>query len=90
MTLIETKDNHGGIQYIHKFENGYGASVVMNEYSYGHENGLFELAVLVFTVNPETGKERQKITYTTPITDSVLGYLTDEEVEETLKKIENL
>mgnify|MGYP003658954935 CR=1 FL=1 len=29
----------------HKFDNGYGASVIMNDISYGGKNGLYEIAV---------------------------------------------
>ena len=36
------------LQYIFKFENGYGASVIKNIMSYGHAQDLFELAVIEF------------------------------------------
>jgi hypothetical protein len=67
-----------GIQFHFKADNGYGASIVQHSYSYGYEQGLWELAVI--------GKEGQ-IDYTTPITDDVLGYLSEEEVNATLDKI---
>ena len=41
------------------FENGYGASVVRHEYSYGGKSGLYELAVL---------DSSGDLTYDTPIT----------------------
>lgn len=72
---------NGGIQYKAKFANGYGASIVCHSFSYGHENGLWELAVL--------GKDG-RLCYSTPITSDVLGYLTEEEVNETLDAIEVL
>ena len=75
---IERED---GIQYLYKSDNGYGASIVQTLYSYGGKQGLWELAVL---------DSNEQITYNTPITDDVLGYLTEEEVNETLKKIKKL
>ena len=75
---IERED---GIQYKYYADNGYGASIVQTLYSYGGKQGLWELAVL---------DSNEQITYNTPITDDVLGYLTEEEVNETLKKIKKL
>jgi hypothetical protein len=63
------------------FDNGYGASVVVGPYTYGGEDGLYELAVL--------GKDG-KLTYDTPITEDVEGYLTEEGVTEFLKQIQSL
>lgn len=64
------------------FPNGYGASVVKSEYSYGGRDGLYELAV----IEEKTGE----ITYNTPITDDVVGYLTEEGVSALLAEIELL
>jgi len=71
----------GRKQCIVQFPNGYGASIVQGEYTYGGKDGLYELAVF--------GKDGH-ITYDTPITDDVLGYLTEQDVEDTLNKIKNL
>jgi hypothetical protein len=85
-----------GTQRIYRFENGYGASVVrFSEHhgtsipvgSYGGDKGLWELAVLRFT-GEKTDKFR--LIYDTPITDDVLGYLSEEEVDANLAKIEVL
>ena len=70
-----------GKQCIVQFPNGYGASVVQGPYTYGGKDGLYELAVL--------GKDGE-ITYDTPITNDVLGYLSEAEVEKTLLEIKNL
>lgn len=70
-----------GVQYKFKFDNGYGASVIKHYGSYGYELDLWELAVL----GPDGD-----LNYGTSITDDVLGYLTDEEVRETLKQIQEL
>jgi hypothetical protein len=63
------------------FDNGYGASVVVGPYTYGGEDGLYELAVL---------DSDGKLCYDTPVTDDVEGYLTEEGVTEFLKQIQNL
>ena len=70
-----------GIFVIYKFPNGYGASVIKHGFSYGGKSGLYELAVL---------DENSDITYDTPITNDVLGYLTLLDVTEHLKEIKNL
>jgi hypothetical protein len=64
------------------FDNGYGVSVVRSQYSYGGKEGLYELAV----VSEETGE----ITYDTPITDDVIGYLTPEGVTTLMLEIQQL
>jgi hypothetical protein len=71
----------GRKQCIVQFPNGYGASIVQGEHTYGGKDGLYEIAVF--------GKDGG-ITYDTPITDDVLGYLSEEEVEKTLIDIKNL
>jgi hypothetical protein len=63
------------------FDNGYGASVICNESSYGGDNGLFELAVL---------DKNGNICYDTPITSDVIGYMTHDHVVRVLKDIESL
>ena len=70
-----------GKQCVVQFLNGYGASIVQTPYTYGGDKGLYELAVL---------NGYGEITYETPITDDVLGYLTEKEVERTLLEIKNL
>jgi hypothetical protein len=61
------------------FKNGYGVSVVSHTHSYGGKDGLYELAVLDSDGN---------ITYDTPITSDVLGYLTPDEVTEEMLKLQ--
>lgn len=75
----------GGIQYLFKFDNHYGASVVKHKCSYGHEQDLWELAVILFD---ECGE--WDITYDTDITNDVIGYLSDEKVKDILGKIKSL
>jgi len=74
----------GGVQAKHFFDNGYGISVVKFKGSYGYEQGLYESAVLKGT------EENWHICYDSVITDDVLGYQTEEEVEVLLYEIENI
>jgi hypothetical protein len=64
------------------FDNGYGASVVIGPYTYGGEDGLYELAVIL-------GSDG-KLTYDTPVTDDVEGYLTEDDVTKLLEQIQKL
>lgn len=82
----KTRDLHGGTQEIYRFPNHYGASVVCHEHSYGGKEGFKELAVVEFMTN----SEEFSLTYDTPITNAVLGWLGDEEVTTLLAKIEKL
>jgi len=80
---LDFKD-HGfmnGIQARIQFDNGYGASVVKSEFSYGGTKGLYELAVL---------DKDEEIIYNTPVTSDVEGYLTPEDVTKLLEQIQNL
>ena len=70
-----------GIQRIYKFKNGYGASVVMHNGSYGGNKGLWELAVL---------NEEGDLCYHTPITQDVIGHLTDTKLQSILEEIKAL
>ena len=79
--LVETNDVYGGTQRIYKFPNGYGASVICHKGSYGYSKGLWELAVL---------NEFGELDYTTPITNDVLGHLSEEEVILKLNEIRGL
>ena len=74
----------GGPHKVYKFPNNYGASVIKNKYSYGGTENLWEVGVVFFY------GDGYELTYSTPITDDVLGYLSDEEVENTLEQIKNL
>ena len=73
-----------GVQAKQFFDNGYGISVVRFKGSYGYEQGLYEGAVLKGT------EEESDICYDTKIADGVIGYLTEEEVEDLLNEVGNL
>ena len=78
---FKNKVINGGIQYLAFFSNGYGVSIVQHDYSYGHDDGLWEIAVI------KGDLDKWKITYDTSITDNVLGHLTEDEVNEIIDKV---
>jgi len=75
---------NGGVQHLAFYPNGYGASIVKHSFSYGHEDGLWELAVIKGT------EEDWNICYDTHITSDVLGYLSESDVEDILVLIQAL
>ncbi len=79
--VYDERPINSGVQRLYKFENGYGASVVKHEFSYGHESGKWELAVLA----PDG-----TLDYSTPITDDVIGWLDEDQVASYLLQISEL
>lgn len=71
--------------YVFRFPNDYGASVIRREHSYGGLQGLFELAVLSFDENGNC-----RLNYNTHITNDVIGYLTESDVNDLLDQIQEL
>ena len=79
-----------GVQAVMDFENGYGVSVVRFKDALGPLIGTFgshtnnekewELAVL----------EGPSLTYSTPITDDVMGHLSEKQVTGVMKKVQKL
>jgi hypothetical protein len=69
-----------GITSRTEFDNGYEISVVKSPYTYGGDKGLYELAIF----------KDGEITYDTPITDDVIGYLRPEDVTDVMTKIQQL
>ena len=63
------------------FLNRYGASVVSNEYSYGGDQGLYEVAVI---------NSNGELVYDTPITSDVIGWCSSDDVEKLLIAIQSL
>lgn len=80
--MLEREQNG---QWLFRFENNYGASVIKHWGSYGYNEDKFELAVIYFNE-----KGDYHLTYDTPITDDVIGYLDNEEVLKLLEKIKRL
>lgn len=77
---VASRRHLGGDSHIYHFDNGYMASVIRNKTSYGHDAGLWELAVM----------DKTRMVYDTPITDDVLGWLDDAAVQDLLVRIEAL
>lgn len=71
----------GGTRIVVHCPNGYGASIIKSQYSYGHEEGLWELAVLT---------RSGEITYDTPITGDVVGHCDENMLRELLTAISKL
>lgn len=67
-------------QWVIGFKNGYEASIITGKYTHTNKEYPYELAVL----------KNGEVCYDTPITDSVIGHLTADEVGKILAKIEAL
>ena len=63
------------------FDNGFGVSVVSHTHSYGGRSGLYEVAVL---------DKDGLLTYETPVTSDVIGYLSEEDVTDVMKQVQEL
>lgn len=74
------RDDGGGVKYVFRFKNGYGASVIKNKYSYGNEDNLWELAVIEFT-----SRGTWHLCH-----NDVAGYLSNRQVRALLKRIKRL
>ena len=73
------------VQYMFRFKNNLGASVVKGLGCYGFENDLWELAVIEFSEG-----DKWSVRDDTPITNDVLGWLDADEVIGILDEIEKL
>lgn len=78
-TYKEFPEIHDGKQLLADYPNNYGASVIQNRYSYGGREGLYEIAVRHLPSDT--------LCYATPVTNDVIGYLSEDEVVATLHKI---
>jgi hypothetical protein len=63
-----------------RLPNGYEISVIAGWGAYGGGEGLYELAIL----------DADGLTYETPITDDVEGWLTPEELSQVIQKVADL
>ena len=76
--MVKTKKNE--YSRVIEFENGYGASIISHDYSYGGCQGLFEVGVLHDGI----------LVYDTPVTKDTIGWLDFAGVAAILKDIEEL
>ena len=80
LTFKDTKVPKG-ISAIVEFPNGWGASIIQNDVSYGGKSGLFEIAVL---------DSKGDINSQTDITDDVCGWCDEKDVDRILSAISKL
>ena len=78
---IEQQIDIGYPQTIYKFPNGYGASVIKFNYIY------FGIEIAVLRIDEE---DNWDIDYSTPITNDVIGGLSEEERDNVLQRIFDL
>ena len=84
--LVQRLEWLDGVEYQFRFENDYGAIVDKSFASYGHESDLWALQ----------GRKLDKRTgmwgliYHTEFPYYILGYKTDEEIRDLLKRIKEL
>jgi hypothetical protein len=83
--IIDFNSINNGMQLVFKFDNLFGLSIVCHSFSYGNNDGLFEVAVIKFTSNDEWN-----LTYNTDITDDVLGYQSKEDVLSLIERVMSL
>ena len=82
LLTFEKLKHQDGIQAIVEFPNGFGASVIKSDFSHGGKSDLFELAVL----DNDTGN----INSTTDITDDVIGWQDEGDIDRILNAISML
>jgi len=78
--LEDTNYIMNGVQHVYAFPNGYGASVIKHDGSYGGKEGLWEIAV----------HNEGEMCYTSDITNDVIGHLAWPNVESILERIKLL
>ena len=61
------------------FKNGYGVSIIQNDFSYG-----LEMAIL------KGNEDDWEVCYDTPITDDVLAHQDEESLDENIKRVKAL
>lgn len=87
--MIKPKESRrvlAGWQHLYEFSNGYGASVVCHSFSYGGDDGRFELAVIEW--DDTKYPQGWDFAYDIPGASDVQGWLTSEDVQERLQKLQ--
>jgi len=80
----QTDDKYFKDQTLYQFKNDLGASIIYHQGSYGYEQGLVELGIISWF------GDKYMLTYDTPLTDNILGNLTQEQAKLILEKIKEL
>jgi hypothetical protein len=75
----------GGIGFVFRFLNGYGASVVQHDWSHGGKQGFWELAVVKWDSDTDW-----EIDYNSSVTEDVIGWLSWDSVVQKLDEIKAL
>lgn len=82
--VVDVRNFYGGSQRIVRFANGFGLSVVRHMYSYGYDQGKFEIGLIKFGLDcPADGF---RLVYNHTFQD-VKGYLSEDDVEEWCKTV---
>ena len=82
----KSEDYDDGVYAFEIFDNHYGVSIVKNKYSHGGSKGLYELAVIY--MSPDM--QESEIHYNNPVANGdVRGHLTEEEVSELMREVNN-
>ena len=87
LRVTPTRNRPGDTQFIYRFRNGYGASVVQNGTSYGSNAAPWELAVIRYSSEHDNDWD---LCYSTPVTNDVVGHLEAAEVFEYLNRVGSL
>lgn len=85
--IVQERGGGDDWQWLFRFSNGYGASVVWSPIVTMMRTPGLELVVIKFNGDGDTDWD---ITYGTPITDDVINGLDSSGVEEILSRIESL
>lgn len=80
LKFTEHKHLPNATKACHIFDNGYGVSVIQGPHTYGGDAGLYEAAIL----------DNGEITYSSGITDDVIGWLTEDDISSLLFEVSNL
>lgn len=80
VALVAEQPRLDGVQRLYRFDNDYGASVVLSSDSYGIELGVIHWK----------GDEAFNLVYNTPVTSDVIGWLEPGDLDGILERIEAL
>lgn len=84
LTFTARSESKMGVAARMFFANGYGVSVICGPYTYGGDQGLYELAVLAGVEGDS------RLCYDTPVTSDVEGHLTPRRVSALMAKVQAL